>query len=279
MKEDSINYINLSCVEKIPHGQLFAMVQKVIAEENLSYVNANDKKVVPRKSIYTKYGKRVFDIIISAAALIVTFPINFVLAIFTYFDVGHPIFFRQKRVGLNGKLFTLIKFRNMTNETDENGNLLPPSKRVTKLGKFMRKTSLDELVNFWSILKGDMSLIGPRPLLIEYFPLYSSRHKERQDVRPGLECPIVRQINNRSTWKEQFENDVYYVENVSLLLDIRLVFTLVHMVFSRKGDSGRGDGMRGTFMGYDKDGTTIDSCEVPIEYYKKAALRLGYIEE
>lgn len=277
MKENSAGYMNLSSVKDIPHRELFQTVQQVLKEENLSLVNANDHVVTPRRSFYTKYGKRMLDIAVSAFALIITLPINLVLALCTYLDVGKPIIFRQKRVGLNGEHFMIVKFRNMTNEKDVHGNLLPPSQRVTKLGKFARKTSLDELMNFWSILKGDMSLIGPRPLLTEYYPLYSDRHKARQAVRPGLECPMVHQTDNRTTWKGQFENDVYYVENVSFLLDIKLSFSLVKMVFSRKSTTGRGNGMRGTFMGYDRDGSSIDSCEVPVVYFNKAAERLGYM--
>lgn len=276
MKEGSANCVNLSNVEDIPHEELFKAVQHVLKEENLSFVNENDERVVPRKNFYTKYVKRCIDIVVSAVALVVTLPVNVVIALCTYFDVGKPILFKQKRVGLNGKIFTIIKFRNMTNEKDDSGNLLPPSQRVTKFGKFVRKTSLDELMNFWSILKGDMSLIGPRPLLMEYYPLYSERHKARQTVRPGLECPMIQQMDNRVTWKGQFENDVYYAANVSFFLDIKLVFSLVKMVFSRKSIAGRGNGMRGTFMGYDTDGSSIDSCEVPVKYFNRAVEDLGY---
>lgn len=276
MKEETEKYINLSDVDDIPHKELFAAVQQVIAEENLADVNTHENTVIPRKSIYTSFGKRFLDIAVAALALIITFPVNLVLAACTYFDVGSPIIFRQKRVGLNGEIFTLIKFRNMTDEKNADGDLLPPSLRVTRMGKFIRKTSLDELMNFVSVLKGDMSLIGPRPLLMEYYPLYSERHKFRQAVRPGLECPMVHREDNRTTWRDQFENDVFYVENVSLLLDIKQAFSLVRMVFSRKGDADRGDGMRGSFMGYSKDGSSIDSCKVPIEYYQEAVRRLGY---
>lgn len=279
MKEGSTTkqgYINLSTVEDIPHPELFAMVSKIIAEDTLQFVNERDSAVIPRKSFYTKFGKRVGDIVFSAMALIITLPINLVLAICTLFDVGRPIMFHQKRIGYNGKIFTITKFRNMTNDTDKNGVLLPPSQRVTKIGKFLRKTSLDELLNFWSVLKGDMSLIGPRPLLIEYLDKYSDRHMMRHAVKPGLECPILNQTNNRATWKDQFENDVYYVEHVSLILDIKMTFALVRMVFDRKGTAARGNAMRGSFMGYDQSGSSIDSYEVPEHYYYEAVERLGY---
>ena len=267
-------YINLSEVEEIPHQELFAMVSRVIAEDTIQYINEHDIKVVPRRSLYTKFGKRILDVVLSVIALLITLPVNLILTVCTYYDVGRPIIFQQKRVGHNAKLFT--KFRNMTNATDENGILLPPAQRVTRLGKFVRKTSLDELLNFWCVLKGDMSIIGPRPLLVEYMERYSNRHKMRHAVRPGLECPMLHQANNRATWKDQFENDVYYVEHVSLILDIKMAFALVRMVFDRNGTAARGNAVRGSFMGYDRDGSSIDSGEVPARYYYEAAKRLGY---
>ena len=160
----------------------------------------------------------------------------------------------------------LIKFRNMRNTTDEKGELLPPAQRVTKFGKFVRKTSLDELLNFWSILKGDMSLIGPRPLVPEYTHRYNKRHKQRLAVRPGLECP-PRELNNRVwTWQEQFENDVWYVENVSFLTDCKMIVNLIRFALDRKSANARAMAERGTFMGYDLDGIAINLDGVPQEY-------------
>ena len=141
---------------------------------------------------------------------------------------------------MNGKTFTLVKFRNMTNATDENGNLLPANQRVTKMGEFVRKTSLDELMNFWSVFKGDMSLIGPRPLATNYTSRFSERHKRRDAVRPGLECPFLTPSDHKRTWTEQFENDIYYVENLSFKLDVRMVIALFKAVFDRKSSSMRG---------------------------------------
>lgn len=277
--DNKMEYINLSDVDNIPHTELFQMVAEVIKEKNLQYVNSISKQVVPRKSVYTLVGKRILDILLAAIALIITLPVNLLLAILTFFDVGNPIFFRQKRIGYNQEHFTITKFRNMTNKTDKNGVLLPPAQRVTKLGRFVRKTSLDELLNFWSVLKGDMSIIGPRPLLMEYLDRYSNRHRMRHAVRPGLECPMLKQTDNSATWRDQFENDIYYVENVSLLLDIKMAFALVRMVFDRKGTATRGNALRGTFMGYDLDGSSIDSCNIPIRYYLEAIERLGYDEK
>jgi len=183
---------------------------------------------------YVLYGKRLMDIIIALVALIVTLPVNLILAVFTYIDVGLPIIFKQQRVGKDGLLFTIYKFRNMTNETDENGKLLPPRMRVTKFGKFVRACSLDELLQFWNILIGEMSVIGPRPLAIRYMEQYSERQKNRHVVKPGLECPTPKHLDHVRTWEEQLENDVWYVENVSFMLDVWLMFRLVQLTFDRE---------------------------------------------
>ena len=263
-------YINLSEVKDLPHSELFRVVGEVIREENLDYVNAHSKKVCPKSSFYSKYGKRVFDFFCALIALIIVFPINLILLICTFFDVGVPLVFKQKRVGKNGELFYIIKFRNMTNETNEHGELLPPYQRVTEFGKFVRRTSLDELLNFWSILRGDMSLIGPRPLLVDYYGLYSDRHRMRHAVRPGLECPVISPDHDRSTWSDWFENDIYYVENVSFFLDLKMLFALLKLMFSKKEVNDRGKAIRGSFMGYEKDGSSITSTKVPLKYYEKA---------
>ena len=262
--------VNLGKVEGISHPELFNKVAYEIAADTLEYVNQHDKMVVPRSSFYVKYRKRCIDIVVSSLALIITSHINLILAVCTFFDVGSPIIFKQERSGKNGKSFIIVKFRNMTNEMDENGTLLPPNQRVTKFGRFVRKTSLDELLNFWSVFKGDMSLIGPRPLPIEYDERYSKRHKMRYAVKPGLECPILHRVEHKITWADQFENDIYYVEHVSLLLDIKMIFGLVGMVFNKKGTAMRGNAVRGSFMGYNKDGSSINSQSVPPQYVEKA---------
>ena len=273
-----VNTINLSDIEDISHPILFQTVRDIIREENLDTVNALSKEINPSKTFYAKHVKRVLDVFGSSAALVITAPVNVVLAFCTYFDVGHPVFFHQKRIGEHGKPFEIIKFRNMTNEKDENGVLLPPNLRVTKFGRFVRKTSLDELLNFYSVLKGDMSLIGPRPLLTEYVESYSDRHMKRHAIKPGLECPIINSWNNKDNWADQFENDVYYVENVSFLLDVKMVFKLVRLVFDKNSTKTRGNALKGSFMGYEKDGRSIDSTEVPAEYFYKAIKRLQEAE-
>ena len=203
-----------------------------LAEDRLPKINSQLEDVNPRKTFYSEYGKRIIDIVVSAAALIVTAPINLLLAISTLIDVGTPLLFHQERLGRGGKIIHIVKFRNMKNTRDARGELLPASQRVTKFGKIMRKTSLDELLNFWNVFKGDMSIIGPRPLVPEYIGRYNKRHKMRMAVRPGLECPPRENYGHVWTWQEQFENDVWYVENVSILTDIKMFWKLVRFVFT-----------------------------------------------
>jgi len=177
--------------------------------------------------------------------------------------VGSPVLFQQKRVGQDGKPFTLSKFRNMTNEKDENGNLLPPEQRVTPFGRWVRSSSLDELLNFWSVFKGDMSLIGPRPLLPEYTDRYCSYHASRLSVRPGLECPQRKALDHYPSWEEQFENDAWYAQNVSLKTDIVMAVRLVQTAFDHRQTVERGDATRTWFMGYGPDGLAISYEDIP----------------
>ena len=162
-------------------------IAEYIKNDTLNIVNKKISPVKVKHSFYTCYIKRFFDIVISFIALILTSPINLILAIVTFFDVGNPIIFKQQRVGKGKETFTIYKFRNMTNEKDSRGELLPSEQRVTKWGNFVRKTSLDELLNFLSILKGDMSLIGPRPLLDYYVERLNDYHKTIYEIKPGLE--------------------------------------------------------------------------------------------
>jgi lipopolysaccharide/colanic/teichoic acid biosynthesis glycosyltransferase len=239
-----------------------------LAEERLEKINEQCETVkISTHTFYMCYVKRTIDIIVSLAALIVTLPINLVIGIITLFDVGRPIFFKQLRIGKDGKSFELVKFRNMRDIRDANGDLLHASLRVTKFGKFVRKTSLDELLNFWSILKGDMSLIGPRPLVPEYVQRYSARHYQRLSVKPGLECPPRDRKASNHTWQEQFENDIWYVEHVSFVTDCRMLWNLVLFAFDRKATAERsGVSKKGSFMGYSLDGKAINLDEVPQDY-------------
>lgn len=201
-----------------------------LKEEYTNPYNTGELQLVD--TIYVKCIKRLLDIVISLAVVIVTLPVNLVVGIITFFDVGRPIIFSHERPGLGEKPFTIVKFRNMTNDMDEEGRLLPPDQRVTKFGRFVRKTSLDELLNFYSILKGDMSLIGPRPLLMSYLPRYDMRQHKRHAVKPGLECPMANYFPDGTSWDDRIENDVWYVEHISFKTDIMMLMRLFKLVFN-----------------------------------------------
>ena len=242
------------------------LIAEYVKKRNLDKVNRLSNPVHVKNTLYVRYVKRFLDIIISVVAIIVTFPINIIIGICTYFDVGRPIFFAQKRPGKDGKLFTLVKFRNMRNAVDEKGYWLPVSERVTKFGSFVRKTSLDELLNFYSILKGDMSLIGPRPLAELYWSRYSNRHIKRHCVLPGLECPNMKSQGYSDGWHSQFENDIWYVENVSFSVDCQLIFLLFRMVFDSKVRKQHAATGVGDFIGYDDNGKAFGANSIPQQY-------------
>ena len=251
--------------EDLTKAQRWAIADR-LAEERLPVVDAALEDVVPSDTLYARYGKRVLDVAISACAMVVCVPVNLVVGVITLLDVGRPIFFKQQRIGRGGEPFTIIKFRNMRNTTDENGELLPPSQRVTKFGKFVRKTSIDELWNFWSILKGDMSILGPRPLVPEYTHRYNKRHRMRLAVRPGLECPPRKLDGHVWTWQEQLDNDVWYVENLSFKTDCMMFLNLVKFTFDRESAAARSTSKRGMFMGYGRDGRALNLDMVLEEY-------------
>lgn len=184
--------------------------------------------------MYKKYGKRLFDIICSLAAIIVFSWLYIIVAILVRVKLGAPVLFKQERPGLNGKIFTLYKFRTMTDKRDENGNLLPDDIRLTRFGRLLRSTSLDELPEAFNILKGDMSVVGPRPLLVEYLPLYSQHQARRHEVRPGLSG--LAQVNGRNaiSWEEKFDFDVKYVDSVSFLSDLKIICLTVWKAFIKE---------------------------------------------
>jgi len=183
--------------------------------------------------------KRIFDVMGSLIALVFLSPVILSVSLIIRWKIGNPVLFIQMRPGKDGKLFKFIKFRTMTNSLDENGMLLPDGERMTKIGRLLRHTSLDELLSFWNVLKGDMSLVGPRPLLAEYLPLYSAEQIRRHEVKPGITGWA--QINGRNmlTWEEKFELDVWYVDNRTFLLDLRILFATVGKVLRRDGISSQ----------------------------------------
>ena len=202
--------------------------------------------------MYAKCIKRLLDLILSLIALIVLMPVMIIIYILVRVKLGKPVFFKQQRPGLNEKIFTLYKFRTMTDKKDENGKLLPDSERLTKFGKFLRSTSLDELPELINIIKGDMSIVGPRPLAVQYLPYYNEKEKHRHDVRPGLTG--LAQINGRNnlSWEERFEYDIQYVNKITFKNDIVIIFKTIGKVFKKQDIVVRGTGKNIDFDEYRK---------------------------
>ncbi len=199
--------------------------------------------------IYRKVIKRLFDIVLSLLAIVLLSPLLIVLAILVRVKLGSPVIFRQKRPGLHGKIFELCKFRTMTDARDEKGELLSDEIRLTAFGKKLRSTSLDELPEFFNILKGDMSFVGPRPLLVQYLPLYNKEQARRHDVLPGLTGWA--QVNGRNaiSWEEKFRYDVEYVDKLSFAMDVKIIFMTVKSVLKREGISQAGEATMEFFTG------------------------------
>ena len=189
------------------------------------------------ESVYAKYIKRIFDFCLALLMVIVLGIPMLIVALLVRTKLGSPVLFKQDRPGKNGKVFQMYKFRSMTDERDEKGELLSDEVRLTSFGKKLRSTSLDELPELLKVLKGDMSFIGPRPLLVRYLPLYNERQRRRHEVRPGITG--YAQVNGRNaiSWEDKFEKDVWYVEHISLWTDIKILFKTVGVVFGRKGIS------------------------------------------
>lgn len=202
-----------------------------------------------RQGFYEKYVKRLLDIIISLMALIILSPILLIVAVLVRIKLGSPVIFHQQRPGYREKVFGLCKFRSMTDERDENGALLPDELRLTRFGKALRATSLDELPELWNILKGDMSLIGPRPLLVKYLPLYNDFQRQRHDVRPGLTGWA--QVNGRNaiSWEQRFAYDVEYVKKISFAMDLKILFQTVAVVFRHSDINSATDATMEAFTG------------------------------
>lgn len=197
--------------------------------------------------------KRVFDFCVALLAILILLPIIFFVAILVRLKLGSPVLFTQVRPGLNGELFKMMKFRTMLDSKDSNGQLLPDDKRMTGFGRFLRSTSLDELPGLFNVLKGDMSLVGPRPLLVEYLPLYSSEQAKRHDVRPGITGWA--QVNGRNaiSWEQKFELDRWYVANQSFWLDIKILLLTIKKVFVREGISAQDHVTMEKFTGTDSE--------------------------
>lgn len=203
--------------------------------------------------IYSRLFKRLIDILLSLIAIVVLSPILLIVAFLIKFKLGSPILFKQARPGLNGEIFNILKFRTMTDQLDEEGNLLPDDQRLTKFGQLLRSTSIDELPELINIIKGDMSIVGPRPLLVAYLPLYNEEQAMRHLVRPGLTG--YAQVNGRNalSWTEKFELDVHYINNISFLLDLKIVIQTIKKVLIRDGISADGHVTIEPFKGNEND--------------------------
>lgn len=196
-----------------------------------------NEEVKVKKGIYRRFFKRLMDFILSFMAITVLSPVLIIVSVLVRIKLGSPVLFKQKRPGFNEKIFTMYKFRTMTDEKDEIGELLPDHVRLTKFGRMLRSTSLDELPELFNILRGDMSIVGPRPLLIQYLNLYNDHQKRRHEVRPGLSGHA--QVNGRNaiSWEDKFNLDVDYVDNISFVGDWKIIFLTIKKVFVKEGIS------------------------------------------
>lgn len=208
------------------------------------------KSNIRQGGIYRRYLKRALDFVLSLLFIIILSPVLLTVAILVRVKLGNPVLFKQQRPGLNEEIFTIYKFRTMTDERDENGEWLPDSHRLTKFGKFLRTTSLDELPELFNILKGEMSFVGPRPLSVKYLPYYNEFEKKRHDVRPGLTG--LSQINgrNKATWEQRFALDIEYINKMSFIYDLKIIFKTIFVVLRREGIVTRGTGKVENFHEY-----------------------------
>lgn len=226
-----------------------------------AFVHKRTKKIQKKargKGRHVPYGsyeavfKRPLDIMMSGIALVLFSPVMGVIAFLVRFKFGLPVLFKQQRPGLDGKVFTIYKFRTMTDEKDGDGKLLPDEQRLTKFGKWLRSTSLDELPELFNILKGDMSIVGPRPLLVEYLPRYSERQRHRHDVRPGLTGLAQVSGRNELSWDEKFKDDKAYVDEISFQKDLKIIAMTVAIVIGKKGISSKTSETMEIFTGNEK---------------------------
>lgn len=219
----------------------------------------NDKKKQDKREheqgFYEKYIKRPQDFLCALLALIILSPVILITAVLVRIKLGSPVVFKQERPGLNGKIFVLYKFRTMTDKKDKGGKLLPDDQRLTRFGKMLRSTSLDELLELINIIKGDMAVVGPRPLLVKYLELYNEHQARRHEVRPGFTGYAQVHGRNSITWEDKFDKDVYYVDHISFLGDWKIIFQTIRTVVKREGISSDTSGTMEAFTGtpVDKD--------------------------
>lgn len=211
--------------------------------------------------MYKLFIKRFLDILLSVMALLVLAVPMLLVALLVRLKMGAPILFGQSRIGKGNKQFKMLKFRSMVDKRDEKGVLLPDPERITPLGRFIRNSSLDELPELFNILKGDMSIIGPRPLPVRYLPRYTEEQKRRHEVRPGLSSPSIIDGRNTNTWEKQFEGDVWYVDHVSFLTDVKCVLNTIKIVLTHRGATAADGDCRSEFIGIAKPEDLMQDAE------------------
>ena len=242
------------------------IIADFLKNRNLEKTNKKWKMPKPRHSLYGLFGKRILDICLSLPAVIILLPVYAIVSLCVFINLGSPIIYKQTRIGKNGKKFDMYKFRSMNEKKDANGELLPPNERLTKFGKFIRKVSLDELPEFINVLKGDMSIIGPRPLPVFFIDRMSERHKKRDAVKPGLECPYFTPEGTKlNPYQLKFENDIDYIENISFKKDIEMIFRLVKLTLNMKSRKSHA-GALSYFMGYDDNCYAVGMTSVNEQY-------------